>query len=754
MRITKKIAPYSIAQTASLLDCLVKINQNKSRIVFIVDEDGKLVGVLSDGDFRRWLLSVKSNDLNIDVREVMNTHFVSRSVNEPIASIEQSYDERFSLLPLTDDIGRLVAIAINEDDQIEIDNFVIGRKKPCYIIAEIGNNHNGQLELARSLVDKAIEAGADCVKFQMRDMDTLYNNSTDKIDHSADLGAQYVLDLLKKYQLSNDELFQIFDYCKEKGVTPLCTPWDDVSLELLEDYGMLAYKVASADLTNLPFLEKLANTNKPLICSTGMSTEVEIKKAIHVLQQSRAQFILLHCNSTYPAPYKDVNLAYLKRLEELTGSIVGYSGHERGIIVPVSAVALGAKVIEKHFTLDKTLPGNDHKVSLLPEEFAEMVYSIRIIEQTMGTGNEREISQGELMNRENLAKSLISTVEIKKGEKITRDQIEVKSPGQGLQPCYLNDLIGNAAKRDIAKGGYFHVSDLDEEEISPRDYNFNRPFGVPVRYHDYASISAMSNLDFVEFHLSFQDMDVDLKEFFSKTQNMDYAVHAPELFANDHILDLTTLDEKYLDITLTELQRVVGIANALKAYFPTTKKPVIVINAGGFTESEFMPKSERAAAYERIAQNLQTINQDGVELIIQTMPPFPWHFGGQRYHNLFVDPDEIATFCQQYGYRICYDVSHSMMACNYYGWELSAFTKTVAPYIAHMHIVDAKGDDGEGVKIGDGDVDFYQLSDDLNRYAPDAPFIPEIWQGHKNNGEGFWRALEFLEKSFGKPVSS
>jgi N-acetylneuraminate synthase len=749
MRITKDIAPYSILQTASLLDSLVRINQNKCRIVFILDDDGKLVGVLSDGDFRRWLLSTQSNDLNISVSQVMNTSFVSLDVHTSLSRIEQSYDERFSLLPLTDELGRLAAIVLKEDDQIEIDGSVIGQKSPCYLIAEIGNNHNGQLELAKSLVDHAIEAGADCVKFQMRNMQALYNKSTSEVDHSADLGAQYLLDLLDKYQLSNPQLIEIFDYCKQRGITPLCTPWDDASLELLEAYGMPAYKVASADLTNMPFLDKLAKTNKPLICSTGMSTEAEIKKAVAVLQQNRCQYILLHCNSTYPAPYKDVNLAYLKRLQALSGNVVGYSGHERGTIVPVAAVALGAKVIEKHFTLDKSLPGNDHKVSLLPEEFAEMHRSIRIIEQSIGEGGGRQISQGELMNRETLAKSLISTRDIQQGDRITRNDIEVKSPGQGLQPCYLDDLIGVIAKREIPSGGYFHLSDLQEDLIPPRDYHFNRPFGVPVRYHDYQKINSLSNLDFVEFHLSYQDLNIDIDTIFDSPQSIGYAVHAPELFCDDHILDLATTDEEHLKISIDALQRVVEISNALKTYFPQTASPVIVVNAGGFSDSSFIAKSDRAAAYLRVADNLKEIRQHGVEIIIQTMPPFPWHFGGQRYHNLFVDPDEIAAFCDQHGYRICYDVSHSMMACNYYGWDLPTFTKKVAPYTAHMHIVDAKGDDGEGIRIGEGDVDFYQLSADLNQYAPDIPFIPEIWQGHKNDGEGFWQALDFLENSFG-----
>jgi sugar phosphate isomerase/epimerase len=191
---------------------------------------------------------------------------------------------------------------------------------------------------------------------------------------------------------------------------------------------------------------------------------------------------------------------------------------------------------------------------------------------------------------------------------------------------------------------------------------------------------------------------------------------------------------------------VCEVTRKLKLFFPKTERPVIVINAGGFSSAGFIAPELRQGMYERVASSLALVDQSGVEIIIQTMPPFPWHFGGQSFHNLFVDPKEIADFCRKYGYRICYDVSHSMMACNYYQWSLSDFTARVGEHVAHMHVVDALGVDGEGVQIGEGDVDFDELARDLKRYAPEAQFIPEVWQGHKNFGEGFWSALGFLER--------
>jgi len=745
MLINRKISEYLIFESESILKALEKINSNKRRIIFVVSEHGLLIGSLTDGDFRRWITKASSFDLNQKVSSIANKNVLSASIDDDRASISEIFTKAVDIIPLKDGSSRLVAVAIRDERGFVIGETSISETSNSFIIAEIGNNHNGSVKLAKKLVDLAYDAGADCVKFQMRDLSSLYKNADNK-DMSADLGSEYTMDLLKKFQLSNNDLIGVFDYCKSKGLTPLCTPWDLVSLTVLEDYGMEAYKVASADLTNHELLGALAETGKPLICSTGMSTEFEIKKSVDFLRRRAVNFSLLHCNSTYPTPYKDVNLAYLSRLKDISGGFVGYSGHERGISIPIAAVALGAKIIEKHFTVDKSMEGNDHKVSLLPEEFKVMVDEIRKVEESLGGSGERSITQGELLNRETLAKSIVAKNGISNGDLLTREMIDFKSPGQGLQPIYLDQLIGKKAKRDFSSGDYFYESDLLDEEIKPRDYKFIRPFGIPVRYHDYENLVEKSNVDFVEFHLSYQDMKLDLKDYFNGQKDIDFAVHSPELFEGDHIMNLASDDTSYREKSIAELQRVCGITRELNNYFPKTKNPVIVINAGGFSSRDFLDKELIEGMYEMVAESLEKVDQEGTEIIIQTMPPFPWHFGGQSHHNLFVDPYEIRDFCEKYGYRICYDTSHSMMASTYYQWELSSFTEIVGPYVAHMHIVDALGVDGEGIDVGGGDVDFEVLSSQLDIYAKNIMFLPEVWQGHKNQGEGFWKALEYLEE--------
>jgi sialic acid synthase SpsE/sugar phosphate isomerase/epimerase len=748
MIIDKNLSKYIVFAEDDIINALKKISDNKSRIIFSVTESGKLEGVLTDGDFRRWLVTQDSINLSQPVARISNKNFKFAFHTDDPAKIQSYFSNEVEFIPLLDQSRHLVAIACRRADGIRIGDFTIDADSPAFIIAEIGNNHNGSLALAKQLIDQAIAAGANCAKFQLRNMTSLYRNAGNANDDREDLGSQYTLDLLARFQLCPEEMIAAFDYCKAQGILPLCTPWDLESLALLEAYGMVAYKVASADLTNHDLLKALAQTGKPLICSTGMSAEAEIIEAVALLQKLGARYILLHCNSTYPAPFKDVQLNYLDRLKEIGNCPIGYSGHERGIHVAIASVVKGAKVIEKHFTLDQSMEGNDHKVSLLPSEFRMMVEGIRQVEQSMGTGAERRLSQGELMNRETLAKSLMINCDLAAGQVITAEMIDVKSPGHGLQPNRRSELVGKVARRAFQVGDFFFPSDLESVRVQHRPYQFQRPWGLPVRYHDFKGLMGKSNPDLLEFHLSYKDLEQDLASYFDQSYDLDLVVHSPELFAGDHLLDLCSLDEAYRQRSIAELQRVIDLTRQLKGFFRRSTRPCIVTNVGGFTIHEPLAKSQRDDRYEILQSSLSQLNAEGVEIIPQTMPPFPWHFGGQRHHNLFVDPQDTAKFCEANHYRLCLDVSHSKLACNHHKWSFKQFVEQIGAYVAHLHIADAQGIDGEGLQIGEGEIDFPALGEVLHKTAPDASFIPEIWQGHKNEGEGFWLSLERLEDVF------
>ncbi len=613
------------------------------------------------------------------------------------------------------------------------------------VIAEIGNNHNGMFDRAIEMIDRAAEMGADCAKFQMRHLRSIYRDRTLR-GAGDDLGTEYVLDLLRRFELPPEQHRMLAAHCAEKGIIYMCTPWDDQSVAALEAIGVPAYKVASADLTNLPLLETLASTGKPLIISTGMSTLDEIRTSIDLLNGRKSQFALLHCNSTYPAPFHDINLRWINSLREFH-PLVGYSGHERGTSVSLAAAALGACIIERHFTLDRSMEGPDHAASLEPTDFGRLVEGIREIEQALGSANEKRVSQGEMINRENLAKSLVSARTLNKGTILRAEDIKVRSPGQGLSPQHLASLVGRQLTRDMDAEDFFFASDLGGVRTKARSYQFQRPWGIPVRYHDFKDFTARANPDFFEFHLSSADLELDPAQFLSGPNTAGFAVHAPELFTGSRLMDLASPDAEYRGLCIRDTQRVVDITRGLKRYFPNTVRPVIVANIGGFSRDAPLNSSVLPEYYERFATSLHELDLDGVELIPQTMAPFPWQFGGQRFQNLFVTIDGIAEWCTKLGLRMCFDVSHSRLTCNHFGLDFYDFAERIAPLTAHLHMGDASGLNGEGLQIGDGDIDFRRLGKILRTGCPTASFIPEIWQGHKDGGEGFWLALERLENS-------
>ena len=749
MIIERDVGRWRVDVDAPISEVLGKLDANHQGFILGVDGDGVLAGVLTDGDVRRWLMGQAVADLRQPVRGIVNASCAVAMETEPEEDVSRRLSDVIKFLPLVDARRRLIGVVRRRGllEGLRIGDRTINDESPVFTIAEVGINHNGSVEMARRLVRAAKEAGVDAVKFQMRHMQRLYRDTPGGGVTGEDLGAQYTLNLLEKFELPADDMLRLFDYAKGQGLDVLCTPWEEESLEVLERYGMEAYKVASADLTNHPFIERMAKTYKPLILSTGMSTEDEISETVKVLRRWGSSYALLHCNSTYPAPFKDINLAYLSRLKAIGGCPVGYSGHERGIHVAVSAVCQGARIVEKHITLDRSLEGSDHKASLLPEEFKAMVEGIRQVEESLGSGHARTLSQGELMNRSNLAKSLVAARDIEPGELISESAIEIRSPGRGLQPNRLAELVGRRAAREMKKGDFFFASDIDQPASAARAYRFSRPWGVTVRWHDFREIRTMSNPDFLEFHLSFKDMEEDFARYFDGPLDLDFKVHSPDTFNGDHLLDLANPDEAHRKRSVAELQRVVDLTRKMKPYFAKADRPVIIVSLGGFSTDGFLSEAEVARRYGILAKSLGELDREGVEIIGQTLPPFPWYFGGQMYLNLFVKPEDTVEFCRAQGLRLCFDISHSKLACTHYRLSFKEFVDRVGPFAAHLHMADAKGTDGEGLQVGEGEIDFPALCEQLKKTSPEATFMPEIWQGHKNRGEGFWLALERLEQA-------
>ena len=322
-----------------------------------------------------------------------------------------------------------------------------------FIIAEAGVNHNGSLKIAKKMIDTAARAGADAVKFQVFMAEELATSYTPKAPYQMKgiHSKESHLAMLKKLELDRKALKKLMGYCAGKGVIFIASPFDLKSIKLLNELGVKIFKIPSGEITNLPYLRKIGSLKRKIILSTGMSNLREIGKALSILINAgtrKKDIIALHCNSEYPTPLEDVNLNAMITIKKAYGINIGYSDHTLGIEVPIAAVALGAYVIEKHFTLNKDMPGPDHKASLEPDELNEMVQAIRKTEKILGSSS-KKMSHSEIKNVKVVRKSIVAATPIKKGEIFTSENLGVKRPGAGLNPMKWNRVIGNIAKKDF-----------------------------------------------------------------------------------------------------------------------------------------------------------------------------------------------------------------------------------------------------------------------------------------------------------------
>ena len=336
--------------------------------------------------------------------------------------------------------------------KIKIEDKLIGEGEPCFIVAEVGVNHNGSVELAKKLIDVAKDAGADAVKFQTFKAENVVVKDAEKAEYqkvTAKEELQY--EMLKKLELSDDDFKDLADYARKKDIIFLSSPFDKESTDLLYELDVPAFKVASGEITNFPLIRHIAKKGKPIILSTGMATLGEIEEALKIIRSEGVKdVILLHCVSNYPARIEDVNLRAMETLKQAFKIPVGFSDHTLGITASIIAVALGACLIEKHFTLDRNLPGPDHKASLEPNELREMVKSIRDVEKALGDGVKRPTKEEEEIKKI-VRRSIVAKVNIPKGTIIAEDMLDVKRPGTGIEPKYIVGIIGKRAKINIKK---------------------------------------------------------------------------------------------------------------------------------------------------------------------------------------------------------------------------------------------------------------------------------------------------------------
>ena len=346
-------------------------------------------------------------------------------------------------------------------DKIKIGKRTIGDGEPALIIAEAGINHNGSMETAKRLVDIAAEAEVDAVKFQKRSPeDLLIREALDAPYTGTNSFGKTYGEHRQKLELSDRDFQELFDYTEKKGLIFIASVWDLPSADFIDGLGVAVHKVPSADVTNLPLLEHVARFGKPVLLSTGMSEMDEIETAVNAILQHNKKLVLLECTSTYPSEPEEINLGAIAALRDKFGLPTGFSSHERGIALTEAAIALGAVVIERHFTLDRTLPGSDHAASLESAGLKKLVRDIRNIERAMSTGD-KKIHERERPIRKKLGKSLVTKKPIPKGTELTSDFITAKGPGTGIRPSDIASVLGKRAKRDLEADILINMEDLE-----------------------------------------------------------------------------------------------------------------------------------------------------------------------------------------------------------------------------------------------------------------------------------------------------
>ena len=751
---------YLIKTNIKIWELYNKLYSNPQKTLIVIDSSYRLFGSITPGDITRFESNYSQGNFSSSIfdseaQDLAFRNTVYLNENNLQNDIKTINSKLHRVLPIVNDKKQLKSIYVPELSNKKfnkIGKFEVSQTSRPILIAEIGVNHNGDIDTAKSLIENSKKAGADIVKFQYRDLESVYINSA--LSGSSDLSVEYTVDHLKKSNLSFSNIKELFDYARKINIEPICTAFDLISLEKIKTLDPICYKIASCDIDNYPLLNEVRKLKKPVIFSTGMSNQNEIIKCHNFLSSGGVFTLPLHCVSAYPAPLDHLNLRFIQHLSKILGSNVGYSSHDIGINASLTAVTLGASLIEKHITFDKNAIGPDHKASLEPDEFSKLANGIREVWTSLqGNGRTRKITQIEQLNKHNLGKGLYAISDIAKNESLISSKFKVLSPGGGVSPMLLSNINQYVATQPIKKGDLLFQTSIKNktklDKISGGNKklinNENYLWGIPVRYRDYKNIIKNTNPKLVEFHLTYRDLEFNPTNLDTRVlENIKVSFHSPECFEKDHIVDLVSCDDAYLDESLEKIKGVIDHITKVDKYLNQDSYDLI-INIGGFNRDGFFEKHYcRDTLYPRLKNSLKLINTRKCNLCIQTMPPFPWHLGGRSHHNLFVDPEEIIELSKYTNQKICIDISHTYMACEFLKLDFYESIDKLLEVSNYLHLSDASSVDEEGLNIGDGKINFEKLNSILLSKNKRIEFITEIWEGHLNNGYFFKNSLQEL----------
>jgi sialic acid synthase SpsE/sugar phosphate isomerase/epimerase len=617
-----------------------------------------------------------------------------------------------------------------------------------YIIAEVGKNSDGDLGRARELVRACAAAGADAVRFS-------HFGVAESIHPSAlDSKAERAWSLKLELPFLAERLFdaagyqEILEVCAAVGVDFVASPWDLPSQRLFADLGVTDYKVNSLNAYNIPLVTAVLEVARRTYLSTGGLEETQVARLVRELKLAEHDAVLLHSVTAYPAPQSVLNLSALAVLARLHPQ-VGYASNDLLATSALAACAAGATVFDKHIHLVDGV-GPAHLASIDVSALARLIAEVRQFEAVLGRAQKYE-SRGEMANRDVFAKGLVLARDVPAGRPITSDDLALQLPPKGLLAESWFDVLGTAAARDLTAGSYLFSADLAGGDDAAADFLGERGVvpgqrGVVVRLKDIDEMTAGRAFDYVEVHYAARDLERpdDCADY-----DLDLVVHVPE-YADGVLLDLCSYDEALRRFSIEIINQVMEKARQLRPHFRRCTGDVrMVIHPGALTHPE--PLADPSRQYDLFADSMRRLDTSGIDVLVENMTPYAWFLADnwsprQGISNSFLDPSAMLRFVRDHGYGMCLDVCHAQLYCNVAGISLRTYMETVKPVVRHIHFSDAVGIDGEGTRVGTGDIDWQDVCELFAEHR--WGWTPEIWNGHHDHGAKFCQAHRDLALQF------
>ena len=618
-----------------------------------------------------------------------------------------------------------------------------------YIIAEIGKNADGDLGRARELVRACAVAGANAVRFSHFSVEECVHPSALRGDAERAWSLKLELPFLSETLFDAAGYREIVRTCSDVGIDFVASPWDTPSLHLFDGIGVKDYKVSSLNAYNVPLVAAVLEIARRTYLSTGGLDESQVARLVRELKLADHDAVLLHSVTAYPAPAPVLNLAALDVLHTLHPQ-VGYASNDLLATSALAACAAGATVIDKHVHLVDGV-GPNHRASVDVSKLARLIAEVREFEAALGRARKYE-SRGEMANRDVFAKGLVLARDIPAGQPITADDLALQLPPKGLPAEAWFDVLGTPAARDLAAGSYLFSADIVDEagaheanDLGPREMVPGQR-GVVVRLKDIDEMTAGRDFDYVEVHYAARDLE---RPDECDDYDLDLVVHVPE-YADGVLLDLCSYDEALRRFSIEIIDQVMEKARQLRRHFRRCTGDVrMVIHPGALTHPVALEDPSRQ--YALFADSMDRLDTTGIDVLVENMTPYAWFLAGdwsprQGISNSFLEPEAMLGFVRDHGYGMCLDLCHAQLYCNVAGVSLRTYMETVRPVVRHIHFSDAVGVDGEGTRVGTGDIDWQDVCDVFAGHR--GGWTPEIWNGHHDHGAKFCQAHRDLAVQF------